>query len=282
MENIHWFPGHMKRALREIGEKAKLVDLVVELRDARAVLSSANDDLNTIIQHRQRLIVLTKCDLANEQETRRWIKHFVNQGHHAVAVNLLNAKHLSLLVDAIAECDSDKRAKELAKGMKPQPLRIMVIGVPNVGKSTLINKLAKKKMAQVENRPGKTKAQQWIKVAGKFELLDTPGIMPMKFANPELAINLALLGIVKEDILPKEELAIRAISLLAKIKPQAFKDNYGLEVDIKSLTPHQILVEIAQRSGALCGGDPDVNRAVMMVLSDFRDGKLIHLSLETI
>ena len=281
MANIHWFPGHMNRALREIAEKATLVDLVVELRDARAVTSSANNDVIEILKNRQRLIVLTKSDLADETETRKWIAYFKREGFNAIAVNLLVAKDITRLIKEITSHDSQKRSKEAARGMKPQPLRIMVVGVPNVGKSTLINKLAKKKAASVENRPGKTKAQQWIKVGNEFELLDTPGVLPMKFSSPELAVNLALLGMVKEEILPQEELALKIIAYLKKNYVLQMISAYGLDANHLE-DDREILAAIAFRSGAQSGGQPDINRASMIVLNDFRNGKITRLSLEKI
>ena len=281
MANIHWFPGHMNRALREIAEKATLVDLVVELRDARAVVSSANNDIIEILKNRKRLIVLTKSDLADETETRKWIAYFKREGFNAIAVNLLVAKDITRLIKEITSHDSQKRSKEAARGMKPQPLRIMVVGVPNVGKSTLINKLAKKKAASVENRPGKTKAQQWIKVGNEFELLDTPGVLPMKFPSPELAVNLALLGMVKEEILPQEELALKIIAYLKKNYVLQMISAYGLDANHLE-DDREILAAIAFRSGAQSGGQPDINRASMIVLNDFRNGKITRLSLEKI
>ena len=281
MANIHWFPGHMNRALREIAEKATLVDLVVELRDARAVVSSANNDIIEILKNRKRLIVLTKSDLADETETRKWIAYFKREGFEAIAVNLLVAKDITRLIKEITSHDSQKRSKEAARGMKPQPLRIMVVGVPNVGKSTLINKLAKKKAASVENRPGKTKAQQWIKVGNEFKLLDTPGVLPMKFSSPELAVNLALLGMVKEEILPQEELALKIIAYLKKNYVLQMISAYGLDANHLE-DDREILAAIAFRSGAQSGGQPDINRASMIVLNDFRNGKITRLSLEKI
>jgi len=279
MPNIHWFPGHMNRALREIGAKAALVDLVVELRDARAVLSSANQDVLNQIKKRQRLIVLTKSDLALEAETKKWIDHFVAEGQRAISVDLTEPKDLAKLLKAICSSDGEKRQKEAARGLKPQPLRIMVVGVPNVGKSTLINKLVKKRVAQVENRPGKTKAQQWVKVDNKFELLDTPGILPMKFDNPDYAINLALLGMVKEDILPKEELAYKIIQYLKKNHLTALSSAYSL-TDVQQKNEATIIAEIGSRIGIIDGGKPDLNRAISTLLNDFRNGKITRLSLE--
>lgn len=281
MPNIHWFPGHMNRALREIGAKAALVDLVVELRDARAVLSSANEDVIRQLQNRKRLIVLTKSDLAIESETKRWIEHFTSHGQMAISVNLTAAQDIVRLIKAIASSDSEKRQKEAARGMKPQPLRIMVVGVPNVGKSTLINKLAKKRAAQVENRPGKTKAQQWIKVGNQFELLDTPGILPMKFEHADLAVNLALLGMVKEEILPKEELANKIVNYLKVKHPGSLESAYALSNTSQKDAP-AIIAEIGRGAGVIEGGQPDLNRAIMMLISDFRNGKITRLSLETI
>ncbi len=281
MPDIHWFPGHMNRALREIGAKAALVDLVVELRDARAVLSSANQDVLKQIKNRKRLIVMTKSDLALESETKKWIEHFSAEGLQAVSVNLTEPKDLARLVKAIRSSDGEKRQKEAARGIKPQPLRIMVVGVPNVGKSTLINKLVNKRATQVENRPGKTKAQQWIKVNNQFELLDTPGIMPMKFENREYAENLAILGMVKEDILPKEDLANKIIKYLKKNHPSALSSAYSLS-DVLLKDEATIIAEIGMRSGVLEGGRPDLNRAIMMLLSDFRNGKITRVSLEIV
>jgi len=237
--------------------------------------------LLALLKNRQRLIVLTKSDLALENETDKWIEHFVSEGQKAVAVNLLNNKDIMRLVKTIVATDGDKRRKEATRGMKPQPLRIMVVGVPNAGKSTLINKLAGKRVALVENRPGKTKAQQWIKVDNKFLLLDTPGILPMKFEKPELAINLALLGMVKEDILPKEELASKIVSYLKDNHPQQLITFYSLK-DSSLKDERTIIEQIALSSGALIGGNLDLNRASMILLNDFRDGRITRLSLEKI
>lgn len=271
----------MNRALREIAQKSSIVDLVVELRDARAVLSSANPDLLAAIKERKHLIVLTKRDLAEERETRKWISYFRERGLEAIAVNLLDSADVASLVASIVANGSDKRARDASRGMRVQPARVMVVGVPNVGKSTMINKLAKKRAAQVENRPGKTRAQQWIKVGDMFDLLDTPGILPMKFNDPKEAVNLALLGMVKESILPKEELALKALSYLSRYNHGALEERYSLG-DIALLSPNDILRSIALKHGSISGGGPDIARAASDVLVDFRNGKIARVSLEAV
>jgi ribosome biogenesis GTPase A len=271
----------MNRALREISEKVALVDLVVELRDARAVLSSANSDLIAALKNKKRLIVLTKSDLALDGETEKWVSHFKTESQGALSINLLKLQDITLLIKTIAANDHEKRLKEAARGMKPQPLRIMVVGVPNVGKSTLINKLANKRATQVENRPGKTKAQQWIKVRKQFELLDTPGILPMKFEDKNAASNLAMLGMIKEENVPQEEVAIKIVGYLRKYHSSEFFSFYNLEITEDS-DDRETINQIAQRSGLLSGGKPNLERAYMMVLDDFRDGKIARVTLETI
>ena len=181
MKQIHWYPGHMKKAQIDIQEKVKVVDLVIELLDARIPLSSRNPTLFNLTQNKNRLVVLTKADLADPQVTKSWVEYFKNAGFEAIFVDLANEKDVKTIIKTAEKCSENRNQKLIAKGMKPQPIRAMVIGIPNVGKSTLINKIAKRNAASVENKPGHTKAQQWIKVSDKFQLLDTPGILPSNY-----------------------------------------------------------------------------------------------------
>ena len=205
-QQIHWFPGHMSKALNEVENKVKLVDVVIELFDARAPLSSINENLSKITQNKKKLIVLTKTDLADPTQTKKWLDVLSKEYDAIISLDLKNNNAENILSKAVIALGKDKWAKEMAKGMKPQPIRTMIIGIPNVGKSSLINRLAKRKAAGVQNKPGYTRGEQWIKVNKDFLLLDTPGILPMSYENRDKAINLALIGSIRDDILPNEQL----------------------------------------------------------------------------
>ena len=218
MKQIHWYPGHMKKAQIEVQDRVKVVDLIVELLDARIPLSSRNEVLFKLTQNKPRLVVLTKVDLADPKITKEWINEFESKGFACVFADLKKDNDVKNIVTQAIKLGDEKNTKLVAKGMKPQPIRTMIIGIPNVGKSTLINKIAKRNAASVQNKPGHTKSQQWIKVSDKFELLDTPGILPPSFDDENKAINLALVGSINEEILPNEE--------LAKIAFNHLKENY--------------------------------------------------------
>ena len=213
-QQIHWFPGHMKKALNNISEKIKLVDVVIEILDARAPASSINPDLEKTIKNKKRLAVVSKADLADPVQTKLWAEELKKEFDGFVILNLTDPKSTKILSSEVSKLGKEKHEKEIAKGMKPQPIKAMIIGVPNVGKSSLINRIANRKAAGVQNKPGYTRGEQFIKVSNDFILLDTPGILPMNYEDKNKAINLALLGSVREEILPNEDLSLYLIKYL--------------------------------------------------------------------
>lgn len=278
-KNIHWFPGHMQKATREIEERVKIVDVIIELLDARAPLSSRNEKLYKITQSKKRVLILTKKDLADDVITEKWKEYFTSLNYQVVCADLNEKKLIKVIEEKINILGRDKREKEIKKGMKPQPIRAMIIGIPNVGKSTLINRISKRSAASVQNTPGHTKSQQWIKVDNSFELLDTPGILPANYENKEYAINLALVGSIRETILPIEELADILLNYLRKHYPETIKNRYVIDFNEED-DNNSILCKIALRRGLLLKQEPDVSKAASLLLKEFRDGILGHISLE--
>ncbi|MBT2581921.1 ribosome biogenesis GTPase YlqF [Planococcus sp. ISL-109] len=226
---IQWFPGHMAKARREVTEKLKLVDIIFELVDARLPLSSRNPMIDQVIQQKPRLIILNKMDMADERETKKWIEHFESEGTRAVAINSLEGKGLQAVTKASKEILKEKWDRMEAKGIKPRAIRAMIVGIPNVGKSTLINRLSKKSLAKTGNMPGVTKAQQWIKVGKEIELLDTPGILWPKFEDQEIGQKLAVTGAIKDSVIQMQELAIYALKFLEKRYPSRLMERYGID-----------------------------------------------------
>lgn len=278
-KNIHWFPGHMQKATREIEERVKIVDVIIELLDARAPLSSRNEKLYKITQNKKRVLILTKKDLADDAITEKWKEYFTSLNYQVVCADLNEKKLIKIIEEKINILGRDKREKEIKKGMKPQPIRAMIIGIPNVGKSTLINRISKRNAASVQNTPGHTKSQQWIKVDNSFELLDTPGILPANYENKEYAINLALVGSIRETILPIEELADILLNYLRKYYPETIKNRYVIDFKDED-DNNSILCKIALKRGLLLKQEPDVSKASSLLLKEFRDGILGHISLE--
>lgn len=226
---IQWFPGHMAKARREVTEKLKLVDIIFELVDARLPLSSRNPMIDQVIQQKPRLIILNKMDMADDVETKKWIRYFEDQGTRAVAINSLEGKGLQLVTKASKEILTEKWDRMISKGIKPRAIRAMIVGIPNVGKSTLINRLSKKSLAKTGNMPGVTKAQQWIKVGKEIELLDTPGILWPKFEDPEIGFKLAVTGAIKDSVIQMQELAIYSLNFLEQRYPERLLERYGIE-----------------------------------------------------
>ncbi len=281
MKDIHWFPGHMKKAKDEIKEKVKLVDVVIEIVDARAPISTRNLELEELCLNKPRLILLSKQDLSDLKVSEDWIKYYKDQGFEVLLVNLNsnNTKQIEIAVNSLAK---DKKEREKRKGIKPQPVRAMIIGIPNVGKSTFINKLSKSKRAGVENRPGFTRAHQWIKVSDTFELLDTPGILPKKYDDKETSINLALIGSINENILPSIDLSMLLIMFLSKYYPHSILDRYGVNiegVDNEEESMH-VLEEIAKSRGFLTKSGLNIEQASKTLLNEFKNGLLGKISLE--
>lgn len=277
MAEIHWFPGHMKKALNEIEEKIKLVDVVVEILDARAPLSSINPSLEKATSNKKKLIVLSKIDLADPEITKKWLDYCKANFNSAIALNLTDPKATKILSEQIAILGKSKHEKEKAKGMKPQPIKVMIIGVPNVGKSSLINRLAKRSAAGVQNKPGYTRGEQFIKVNNDFLLLDTPGVLPMNYEDKTKATHLALLGCIREDILPNDVLVDYLCKFLSKFYPDSLKTRFSID-EISS--PEDVKNAIAIKRGLLTAGELDLLKAETLLLKEFKDGKLGKISLD--
>ena len=277
-QQIHWFPGHMNKALNEVENKVKLVDVVIELFDARAPISSINENLGKITANKKKLVVLTKTDLADPNQTKKWMDVLSKQFDAIISLDLKSSNAEAILSKAVINLGKDKWAKEMAKGMKPQPIRTMIIGIPNVGKSSLINRLAKRKAAGVQNKPGYTRGEQWIKVSKDFLLLDTPGILPMSYTDMKKAANLALIGAIREDILPNEQLGELLISFLKSHYPNALNERF----DISEITDRiTVLNQISERRKVVTStGENDLIRSEALLLKEFKDGLLGKITLE--
>ena len=277
-QQIHWFPGHMNKALNEVENKVKLVDVVIELFDARAPLSSINENLQKLTANKKKLIALTKIDLADPEQTKNWVAELSKKFDKVISLDLKKNNAEIILSKAVVELGKEKHAKEIAKGMKPQPIRTMIIGVPNVGKSSLINRLAKRKAAGVQNKPGYTRGEQWISVNKDFLLLDTPGILPMSYENQKKAANLALIGAIREDILPNEVLG----EYLLKFLKEHYPDSLFNRFDIKEISDRlTVLNQIAERRKIVTStGENDLLRAESLLLKEFKDGLLGNITLE--
>ena len=274
---IHWFPGHMSKALKEIEGKIKVVDVIIELFDARAPMSSINEDLENIIKNKKRLVVLTKMDLADEFQTKRWIEKLSNNYEKVIALDLTKPSAEKIISQEVYNLGADKREKDKKRGLKPQPIRAMIIGIPNVGKSSFINRVAKRSAAGVQNKPGYTRGEQWIKVNKDFELLDTPGVLPMAYENKNKAAKLAILGSIREDILPKTDLCIYLIDLLKSKYPNALKERF----EVEEITDYEsIMNQICKRRGLLKAGAYDLERAENLLLNEYKNGKLGRMTLE--
>ena len=277
-QQIHWFPGHMNKALNEVENKVKLVDVVIELLDARAPLSSINENLEKVIQNKKKLIVLTKIDLADPEATKEWINYLKQKYDSVLTLDLKKSGAEAILSKAVINLGKDKWAKDKARGMKPQPIRAMIIGIPNVGKSSLINRIAKRKAAGVQNKPGYTRGEQWIKVNQDFLLLDTPGILPMSYENQKKAAHLALIGSIREDILPNETLGEMLLDYLRKEYPSALLSRFGIEsIGDRLLVLNQIS---DKRKLVDSVGQHDLIRAEALLLKEFKDGLLGQITLE--
>ncbi len=276
---IQWFPGHMAKARRQVTEKLKLIDVVIELVDARLPASSRNPMIDEIIAHKPRLVVLNKADMADEGATKKWIAYFEEQGYKAVAINAQAGQGMKEITAACKELVKEKFDKMIAKGIKPRAIRALIVGIPNVGKSTLINKLAKKNIAKTGDRPGVTTAQQWIKVGKELELLDTPGILWPKFEDELVGLRLAATGAIKDSILNLQDVAVYALRFLGERYPERLKERYNLSEIPEDIV--ELFDEIGKRRGCLLGGGlVDYDKTAELVLRELRAGKLGRLTLE--
>ena len=276
-KQIHWFPGHMSKALREIEERVKMVDIVIELFDARAPLSSINEDLEKRIANKKRLVIISKIDLADPRRTAFYKEKLLEKYEMVLALDLTKSSSEKEIAKAVNILGEEKRLKDKNKGMKPQPLRTMIIGIPNVGKSSLINRLAARKAAGVQNKPGYTRGEQWIKVNNDFLLLDTPGILPMNYEDKQKSTKLALTGAIREDILPNSDLCEYLLNFLRENYSLALKDRFDIET-IPSL--EESLRQICVRRGLLKNGEHDYEKAESLLLNEFKNGKLGRFTLD--
>lgn len=278
MKKINWFPGHMVKTRREISANLKLVDAVIEIRDARIVSSSTNPEIEKLIGGKPRIILLNKADMAEDQVTRRWKKKLENEQTLVLEVNSLNGKGLNAIKPALNELLKEKLERNKERGIVNYHIRAMVVGIPNVGKSSFINRMAKNSIAKVGDRPGVTKNKQWIKTKDGIELLDTPGILWPKFEE-ETSLNLAFTGAIKDEIMDIETLALRLVERLSVHYGKRIEERYGL--DNLSEAALENMETIALKRGCILkGGEIDYTRVAVMLLDEFRSAKLGKISLE--
>lgn len=279
-QNVQWFPGHMAKTRRLIKESLNLVDGVVEIVDARIPVSSRNPELDSIIQKKPRIILLNKCDVADSQATSMWLKYFRDKGFYAAAVDCRTGKGLNSFDSLVKQALKSVIERNDAKGMSGKPLRLMVVGIPNTGKSSFINRMGKNAKAKVADKAGVTRQNQWFVVGNGIELLDTPGVLWPKFDDPEVGDKLAFIGSVKDEVTDKETLACRLLESLAATRPQAIEDRYKIS-GISGRQGWEILEMIGKKRGFLIkGGEIDYERAAVIVADEFRGGKLGRITLE--
>ncbi|VEU82653.1 ribosome biogenesis GTPase YlqF [Acholeplasma hippikon] len=280
MKQVQWFPGHMFKSLREIKEKIKLMDIVYLLIDARLPYSSMNPEILKIVEHKPTLLLFNKVDLADKRSLERWVNYYEEKGFYTLQINSQNGFNVNKIYSRSKEILKEKIERANAKGMNFKIMRGMILGIPNVGKSTLINQLVNKKVAVVGNKPGVTKSQQWIKVNPDFELLDTPGVLWPKFEDPNVGYALAITGAIKDDTLPIDEVCHYAVDYLKEFYPQRLKERYEIE-DAQSLEFVEILDHIGKVRGALSkGGETDYDRVYSILLTDIRSRNLGSLSFD--
>lgn len=276
---INWFPGHMAKTRRELKESLSLVDLVIEIRDARIVKSSSNPDIDDICGNKPRIILLNKSDLSEAKVTREWISYLTKDNIKVLAVNSLTGEGIRSIKPEIDDLIKEKTDRLKAKGVVNVTSRAMVVGIPNVGKSSFINKMAKSSTAKIGDKPGVTKKKQWIKTNLGLELMDTPGILWPKFEDETVALNLAFTGAIKDEIMDIEELALKLVQRLQNLYPEKLTARYKLESLEED--PFENLNNIARKRGAIVSrGEIDYNRVSVMLLDEFRGGKLGSISLE--
>ena len=276
--NVQWYPGHMTKAKRQMQEDLKLIDLIIELVDARVPLSSRNPDIDQLGQNKSRLILLNKADLADERQNETWKEYFQSKGFHVVKVDSRNGAGMKTIQNVIQEACKEKIERDRRRGIKNRPIRAMVAGIPNVGKSTFINTFEGKACAKTGNRPGVTKGKQWIRLNKNVELLDTPGILWPKFEDQEVGIRLAFVGSIKDDILNMEELALKLIDYLKERYTGLLEKRYGISEEGNAV---EILGEIAKARGCLKKGEElDYTKASGLLFDDFRSGKIGRITLE--
>lgn len=276
--DYQWYPGHMTKAVRQMKEDIKLIDLIIELLDARIPISSRNPDIYSLGQNKARLVLLNKSDLADEEQNNKWIEYFKNKGIVALKINSKNKQGIKLINNAVNEACKEKIERNRKKGILNRPIRAMVVGIPNVGKSTFINAYAGRNCAKTGNKPGVTKGKQWIRLNKTLELLDTPGILWPKFDDQQIGMNLAFIGSMNDNILDVTELAYQLIKMLKTLYPNVIKERYNIKGHDDSL---EVMYQIAEVRGCkLKGNQPDLEKTGKIVLDDFRSGKLGRITLD--
>lgn len=281
-QNVQWFPGHMAKTRRLIKECLPSVDAVTEILDARMPVSSSNPELNELIGNKPLIVLLNKCDVADENATRRWLNYFNEKGIYALAVDCKSGNGLNRYVPLLREVLKDKIASNEAKGMAGKPLRIMVVGIPNTGKSSFINRMAGRNRAKVADKAGVTRHNQWFVIDNGIELLDTPGVLWPKFDDPKIGDRLAFIGSVKDEVFDSETLAVRLLEVLARDYPDRLSERYKI-ADFSDLEAYKILELIGKKRGMMMrGGEIDTLRASVMLLDEYRAGKLGRITLDTI
>ena len=289
--NINWYPGHMAKTKRQIIEDLKLIDVVVEILDARIPLSSQNPDIKGYTKNKKKVVVLNKTDLADEIETKKWIKYFANKGIPAVITDANTGKGINDVIRAVRDVSKETQEKYAGKGRVGKSIRIMILGIPNVGKSSFINRITKKNSAQVGNKPGVTRQKQWIRIEDGIELMDTPGVLWPKFESEKVGLHLAFTGSIKDDILEKTEIAYQLLNFLVKeyltnvIERYKLDENQINEILNSDAEENMKIVEImeiiAKKRGAiLSGGRIDYEKVAIIILDEFRSGKIGKITIE--
>ena len=283
-QTIQWFPGHMTKTRRKIQTSLKLVDAVAEIIDARIPVSSRNPELHKIIENKPRIILMNKCDMADPSQTARWVSCYQKEGILAIPVDCKSGRGLNQFIPKVRELLKDRIIQWEQKGMVNRTIRVMIVGIPNVGKSSFINRMAKQNRAKVEDRPGVTRGNQWFTIGKAFDLLDTPGVLWPKFDDPNVGEKLAFTGAVKDQILDTEQLASRLLEVLRDEYPSMLTTRYKLEkYDLRPLQGYELLELIGRKRGMLVsGGEIDTERASIMVLDEFRSAKLGKITLEQV
>ncbi|MBR1598624.1 MAG: ribosome biogenesis GTPase YlqF [Lachnospiraceae bacterium] len=277
--NIQWYPGHMTKARRMMQDNIKLIDIVIELLDARVPVSSRNPDIDQLANNKYRLVILNKCDLADDSVNDKWKDYFSHKGIKVITINARSGQGMKNITDIVKEACKEKIERDRKRGIINRPIRAMIVGIPNVGKSTFINSYAKKACTKVGNKPGVTKGKQWIKINKNVELLDTPGILWPKFEDETVGKHLAFIGSINDDILQKTELACELISFLISAYPGVLEQRY--EAD-ETLEAPGILEGIAKNRGCILKGEElDYDKAASILLDEFRGGVLGRISIET-